>query len=127
MSTEPTNALAGRRLMQRRLMLSLSQDQVAAAIGVTYQQVQKYERGLNRLTAGRLRQLADFLDVPVSYFFEDATDPGFRPDRDTLETMALYQALPPPVRANLRQLMQTLLAQTQAQGEAQDRARDDAA
>jgi transcriptional regulator with XRE-family HTH domain len=60
----------GRRVRVRRLMLRLSQGQLADAIGVTFQQVQKYETGANRIGAGRLRQIADKLEVPVSFFFE---------------------------------------------------------
>ncbi|MCC7305164.1 MAG: helix-turn-helix transcriptional regulator [Alphaproteobacteria bacterium] len=60
----------GQRLRIRRSLLGLSQEKLAEAIGLTFQQVQKYERGLNRISAGRLFQFSKILDVPVTYFFE---------------------------------------------------------
>ncbi len=61
---------AGARIRERRVMLGLSQQQLAQMIGVTYQQAHKYERGLNRISAGRLYEIALVLNVPVSWFFE---------------------------------------------------------
>ncbi len=60
----------GGRIRERRVMLGLSQQQLAQMIGVTYQQAHKYERGLNRISAGRLYEIAQVLNVPVSWFFE---------------------------------------------------------
>lgn len=60
----------GARIRERRTMLGLSQQQLAKMIGVTYQQAHKYERGLNRISAGRLFEIAQVLDVPVAFFFE---------------------------------------------------------
>ncbi|MBR0660892.1 helix-turn-helix domain-containing protein [Neoroseomonas oryzicola] len=60
----------GARIRERRTTLGLSQQQLARMIGVTYQQAHKYERGLNRISAGRLFEIATVLDVPISYFFE---------------------------------------------------------
>jgi transcriptional regulator with XRE-family HTH domain len=60
----------GARIRQRRTMLGLSQQQLASMIGVTYQQAHKYERGLNRISAGRLFEIAEALAVPISWFFE---------------------------------------------------------
>lgn len=60
----------GTRIRERRIMLGLSQQQLAQLIGVTYQQAHKYERGLNRISAGRLYEIALVLSVPVSWFFE---------------------------------------------------------
>lgn len=60
----------GARIRERRTMLGLSQQQLAKMIGVTYQQAHKYERGLNRISAGRLFEIAQVLNVPVSFFFE---------------------------------------------------------
>lgn len=60
----------GTRIRERRVMLGLSQQQLAQMIGVTYQQAHKYERGLNRISAGRLYEIAQVLSVPVSWFFE---------------------------------------------------------
>lgn len=60
----------GSRIRERRVMLGLSQQQLAVLIGVTYQQAHKYERGLNRISAGRLYDIAGVLSVPISWFFE---------------------------------------------------------
>src|SRR6516164_7259829 len=60
----------GARIRERRIMLGLTQQQLADLIGVTYQQAHKYERGINRVSAGRLFEVARVLSVPVSYFFE---------------------------------------------------------
>ena len=60
----------GGRIRERRVMLGLSQQQLAQMIGVTYQQAHKYERGLNRISAGRLYEIAQVLRVPVSWFFD---------------------------------------------------------
>ena len=62
----------GNRLRLRRKMLSMSQARLAEAIGLTFQQVQKYENGLNRMGSSRLMQIANVLEVPVTYFFEGA-------------------------------------------------------
>src|SRR5262249_6524402 len=56
----------------RRLMLAMSQEKLGAALGLTFQQVQKYERGANRIGASRLQQMSDILQVPVEFFFEGA-------------------------------------------------------
>jgi transcriptional regulator with XRE-family HTH domain len=66
----------GARVRIRRLTLDMSQEKLAAALGLTFQQVQKYEKGHNRIGAGRLQQLAEILQVPVSFFFEDFSGPG---------------------------------------------------
>ena len=63
------------RIRQRRIMLGLTQQQMAELIGVTYQQAHKYETGINRISAGRLYQIARALGVDISYFFEDV-EPG---------------------------------------------------
>jgi transcriptional regulator with XRE-family HTH domain len=65
------DAYVGSRVRQRRTLLGLSQERLAEALSLTFQQVQKYERGSNRIGAGRLHQIAGVLEVPVSYFFED--------------------------------------------------------
>jgi transcriptional regulator with XRE-family HTH domain len=63
----------GSRVRMRRLMLKLSQTDLADGIGVSFQQVQKYEKGMNRIGAGRLQQIAHILQVPVTFFFETAS------------------------------------------------------
>ena len=72
----------GNRILERRMMLGLSLQQLSHLIGVTYQQAHKYERGLNRITAGRLYDIARALEVPVAWFFEGlsgASSPGVSP------------------------------------------------
>jgi transcriptional regulator with XRE-family HTH domain len=70
-SFHPIDTHVGKRLRLRRKMLSLSQTALGEAIGLTFQQIQKYERGANRIGASRLYELSEVLDVPVSYFFDD--------------------------------------------------------
>src|SRR3954451_2836690 len=70
----PIDVRVGARLRLRRNMLGLSQEKLGEAIELTFQQVQKYERGANRIGASRLYELSQVLDVPVSFFF-DGTDP----------------------------------------------------
>jgi transcriptional regulator with XRE-family HTH domain len=60
----------GARIRERRIMLGLTQQQLADMIGVTYQQAHKYERGINRVSAGRLFEIAKVLSVPIGYFYE---------------------------------------------------------
>src|ERR687893_1828604 len=60
----------GSRMRQRRKMLNVSQEKLADALGLTFQQVQKYERGFNRISASKLFDAANFLQAPVTYFFE---------------------------------------------------------
>src|SRR3954465_13915978 len=67
----PIDVRVGARLRLRRNMLGLSQEKLGEAIGLTFQQVQKYERGANRIGASRLHDLSRVLDVPVSFFFDD--------------------------------------------------------
>ena len=62
----------GSRVRMRRKMLAMSQTQLADALGLTFQQVQKYEKGTNRMGASRLQQMSDILQVPVEFFFEGA-------------------------------------------------------
>ena len=69
-----TDRHVGIRIRERRVMLGLSQQQMAELIGVTYQQAHKYERGINRISAGRLFEIAQVLRVPVGYFFEGLGD-----------------------------------------------------
>lgn len=65
----------GARLRLRRLMLGLSQEALGAKVSLTFQQVQKYEKGVNRISASRLFELSRALDVPVQYFYEGLDDP----------------------------------------------------
>lgn len=124
----PIDVHVGSRVRLRRTLLGMSQEKLGEAIGLTFQQVQKYERGANRIGASRLFDLSRVLDVPVSFFFDDmpvdaATAPvdddeaggeerstgGFEPDpmakRETLELVrAYYRINDPSVRKRLFEL-----------------------
>jgi transcriptional regulator with XRE-family HTH domain len=78
----PIDKHVGSRLRMRRLMLDLSQTDIADALGLTFQQVQKYEKGSNRISASRLQHLSQILQVPVPFFFEGAPTSGARPPVD---------------------------------------------
>ncbi len=70
----PTDKHVGSRVRMRRMMLGMSQEKLGDALSLTFQQVQKYEKGTNRIGASRLQQISHFLQVPVSFFFEGAPD-----------------------------------------------------
>ncbi len=77
--TDDIDKYVGSKIRQRRIMMGLTQQQLADLIGVTYQQAHKYERGINRVSAGRLFEIARVLNVTVSFFFEgmdNADDPA---------------------------------------------------
>jgi transcriptional regulator with XRE-family HTH domain len=82
----------GARIRERRVMLGLSQQQLAQMIGVTYQQAHKYERGLNRISAGRLYEIAQVLGVPVSWFFEGLATEGHAVEMTPRQRMCLELA-----------------------------------
>ena len=88
----------GARVRERRIMLGLTQQQLADLIGVTYQQAHKYERAINRVSAGRLFEIAHVLSVPVSYFFDGLqqdTDRGVTPrERMCLELARNFAQIP---------------------------------
>ena len=69
-SPNPTDKYVGSRVRMRRLMLSMSQEKLGEKLGLTFQQVQKYEKGTNRIGASRLQHISQILKVPVSFFFE---------------------------------------------------------
>lgn len=119
---DPVDVHVGMRLRQRRTLLGMSQEKLAKAFGVSFQQVQKYERGANRISASRLHLLTKILDVPVSYFFEglptavqerplpaDPEAPDRMTSRETLELVrAYYRILDPGVRKRLVDLARAL-------------------
>jgi transcriptional regulator with XRE-family HTH domain len=72
--TQDIDRRVGARIRDRRIMLGLTQQQLADLIGVTYQQAHKYERGINRVSAGRLFEIARVLNAPISYFYEGIGD-----------------------------------------------------
>jgi transcriptional regulator with XRE-family HTH domain len=78
----PIDRHVGSRVRMRRMMISMSQEKLGERLGITFQQVQKYEKGTNRIGASRLQQISTILGVPVSFFFEgapggEAADAGF--------------------------------------------------
>ena len=68
----PIDIHVGSRVRLRRMMLGMSQERLGESLGITFQQIQKYEKGTNRIGASRLQHIARVLSVPVSFFFEDA-------------------------------------------------------
>ena len=128
----PIDIHVGSRVRLRRTLLGMSQEKLGAAIGLTFQQVQKYERGANRVGASRLYDLSHVLDVPVSYFFEEITPaaataaearregtlegspgPAYEADpmmrRETLELVrAYYRISDPRVRRRLFDLAKAI-------------------
>ncbi len=77
---ENFNIHLGKKLRMRRLSLGLTQTKVANAINVTFQQIQKYEKGTNGVSSSRLMQLSNFLKVPITYFYENYADSQTTPD-----------------------------------------------
>lgn len=77
----PIDIHVGSRIRLRRTMLGMSQEKLGESLGITFQQIQKYEKGTNRVGASRLQNIAGILNVPVSFFFEDA--PGDQPGSAT--------------------------------------------
>jgi transcriptional regulator with XRE-family HTH domain len=75
-SPDPVDKRVGARVRMRRLMLGMSQEALAHQLGITFQQVQKYEKGSNRISASRLQHIAQIMQVPVGFFFQDPTAPG---------------------------------------------------
>ena len=76
----PIDIHVGSRVRKRRRMVGISQEKLGEALGLTFQQIQKYEKGVNRIGASRLQQAADILGVPVSFFFEGGADVPFESD-----------------------------------------------
>ena len=72
----------GRRLRRRRRLLGLTQQQLASAVGIRFQQIQKYECGANRISAARLWQLSEALEIPIGYFYDGLTEAQERRERE---------------------------------------------
>ncbi|KAA2212411.1 helix-turn-helix domain-containing protein [Teichococcus oryzae] len=129
----PIDVHVGSRVRLRRTLLGMSQEKLGEALGLTFQQVQKYERGVNRIGASRLFDLARVLDVPIGFFFDDMPDAmgggtsalrarmggfaenqeGFEDDtlhkRETLELVrAYYRITEPAVRKRVFDLIKSL-------------------
>lgn len=101
------------RVRARRMELGLSQADLACHLEISYQQVQKYERATNRLSAGRLKQLADLLDVPVAYFYDglgvaESLRSRLAIDKDVARLARRLQRLSPDVRSTLLRMLETL-------------------
>ncbi len=95
----PIDVHVGSRVRLRRTLLGMSQEKLGDAIGLTFQQVQKYERGANRVGASRLYDLSRVLDVPVSFFFEELGDAS--PPSGASEAAEPYQSNPMMKRETL--------------------------
>jgi transcriptional regulator with XRE-family HTH domain len=114
------DAHVGSRIRLRRRILGMSQENLGEAIGVTYQQVQKYEQGVNRVSAGMLWRIGQVLDAPVPFFFEDVVasetqQPAVADDqvmmrRETLELVrAYYRITDPALRRVLVQVARSII------------------
>ena len=125
----PVDVHVGRRLRLKRTIMGLSQESIGKAIGVTFQQIQKYERGINRMGASRLYDFARALHVPVSYFFEgygdelsdhsplygmaESESPAFEhaaiSNRETMDIMRAYHKIKnPQVRKRIVDLIKSM-------------------
>ncbi|MBB4285826.1 helix-turn-helix transcriptional regulator [Roseospira goensis] len=105
---DPVDVHVGERIRLRRAVLRLTQQDLARSIGISFQQLQKYERGANRVSASRLFDIASHLDVPISFFFQDIDEdmlrsrglPGHHTEIDpgltseALRLMAVFNRLP---------------------------------
>lgn len=91
--TSAVDTHVGERVRMRRKLLGVSQDQLADNLGLTFQQVQKYERGANRISASKLFRIAEILNVDVAYFFDGLPDPieGTGTDGTTLRVQEVMQ------------------------------------
>lgn len=93
----PVDVHVGSRIRLRRKILGMSQEKLAEKLGLTFQQVQKYERGANRVSASKLYQTAQALQAPISYFFEGLADPGVEapgPDPTTERAVSAFLTTP---------------------------------
>jgi transcriptional regulator with XRE-family HTH domain len=110
----------GKRIRQRRWLVGMTQQQLAEKVGIKFQQIQKYETGANRVSASRLWDIADALDVPVHFFFEgldkvdaEPTRAGAMPadllgDKEALDLVRSYYAIPENQRRRLFELARVL-------------------
>lgn len=124
---EPVDVHVGSRVRLRRTLLGMSQDKLGKALSLTFQQIQKYERGANRIGSSRLYKLSQILDVPVSFFFDDMPTEvtgkasgmseggkqSFETDqlsrRETLELVrAYYRITDPAVRKKLFEMVKAM-------------------
>lgn len=124
----PIDVHVGKRIRMRRLFLGMNQETLANALGLTFQQVQKYEGGANRVSASRLSAMADILGVPISFFFSDVALDGSsqtpeeqesreRMERpETIELIRMYYAIPDAqVRQQFLEMVKAVAAATKRQ------------
>ncbi len=88
---DPVDIHVGARVRTRRLLIGMNQETLARALGLTFQQVQKYEGGANRVSASRLSQIAEILGVPIAYFFSDLEPDGSAPSAHDQEARQRLQ------------------------------------
>lgn len=118
---DPTDAYVGSRLKERRLALRMSQTDLGASAGISFQQIQKYERGVNRVAISMLKKFAEALRVPVTFFLPEGNAStamasttkagGYQagPSRDAQELLALYDTIDDPkLRKQVLELTKTL-------------------
>jgi len=127
----PVDLHVGQRLRHRRWLVGMTQQQLANAVGIKFQQIQKYESGANRISASRLWDLANALDVPVSFFFDGLerkdggnkkVDAGVLGDKETMELVRAYYGLEEIPRRRLLELAKALSHTDDANGENSDEA-----
>ena len=116
----PVDVHVGKRVRHRRWMVGMTQQQLADQVGIKFQQIQKYETGMNRISASRLWDIAAALDAPISFFFEglSAEDAADQPrsgvqgdilaDKEALELVRSYYAIPETQRRRLFELARVL-------------------
>jgi len=113
----PVDVHVGKRVRHRRWMVGMTQQQLAEKVGIKFQQIQKYETGMNRVSASRLWDIAAALDAPISFFFEGLSDnaetvstlPGdILADKEALELVRSYYAIPETQRRRLFELARVL-------------------
>ena len=106
----------GKRIRHRRWMIGMTQQQLAEKVGIKFQQIQKYETGMNRVSASRLWDIARAVDVPVSFFFEgledgqvhDAVEDDILADKEALQLVRAYYAMPEAQRRQIFELARVL-------------------
>lgn len=113
----PVDAHVGKRIRHRRWMVGMTQQQLADKVGIKFQQIQKYETGMNRVSASRLWDVADALGVSISFFFEGLADGpaaagaaqgDMMADKEALELVRSYYAIPEAQRRRLFDLARVL-------------------
>jgi transcriptional regulator with XRE-family HTH domain len=117
MMKHPVDGHVGKRIRHRRWMVGVTQQQLADKVGIKFQQIQKYETGMNRVSASRLWDIAEVLGVPVSFFFEGLDDDREAPqtmdgdmlaDKEALELVRSYYSIPEAQRRRLFDLARVL-------------------